>query len=139
MKKIIKCLASFFLLSTLTFASATVTSNVIVSTDSPARKVGNLVFISGQGAGSITQSDPDGAALSQAFQQLSEIAKNMGGSLNDVVKLTVYMADVNHDYPLLNKIVPKYFKYPYPARSTVGVANLPKGHRVEVDAIMALK
>jgi enamine deaminase RidA (YjgF/YER057c/UK114 family) len=49
------------------------------------------------------------------------------------------MADLSHDYVSLNAVVPKYFKKPYPTRSTVGVASLPKEHRVEIDAVLVLK
>lgn len=108
-------------------------------TDSPALKVGNTIYISGQGTGSINEPDPTGKAIEEAFQKINVVAKQMGASLDDVVKLTVYMADLPHDYPLLNEVVPKYFKKPYPTRSTVGVANLPKDHRVEIEAILAVK
>ena len=63
----------------------------------------------------------------------------MGGDLANAVKLTVYMADLPNDYPLLNDVVPKYFTKPYPARSTVGVASLPKDHRIEIDAVIVVK
>jgi reactive intermediate/imine deaminase len=125
--------------STAVFAS----NNTIIATpeptDSPAIKVGNLVFISGQGTGSTKTPDPTGAAMKEAFQKIQVIAKQMGGDLTHVIKLTVYMADLSHDYPLLNDIVPQYFKKPYPTRSTVGVASLPKDHRIEIDAVIALK
>jgi 2-iminobutanoate/2-iminopropanoate deaminase len=138
MKKIMCFLRSGFLiaLTTPTFAWAAATPE---PTDSPALKAGDLVFISGQGAGSVTDPDPDGAALAEAFEKIRVIAKQMGSDLNNVVKLTVYMADLPHDYASLNTVVPHYFKKPYPTRSTVGVLNLPKEHRVEIDAILMLK
>ena len=125
-----------FTSSTVAFASNNTASE---PTDSPAIKIGNLVFISGQGAGSTKTLDPTGDAIKEAFQKIRVIAKQNGGDLANVVKLTVYMADLSHDYPLLNHIVPAYFKKPYPTRSTVGVASLPKDHRIEIDAIIALK
>lgn len=126
------------LLTFSTVASATNTT-IPAPTDSPAIKVGNLIFISGQGAGSTKTSDTTGAAIKEALQKIQVIAKQMGGDLTNTVKLTVYMADLSTDYPLLNDVVPKYFKKPYPTRSTVGVTNLPKDHRIEIDAIIALK
>ncbi len=125
--------------STIALASSNKTTSVPEATDSSALKIGRLVFISGQGTGSTKMPDPTGAAIEEAFQKISTLANRMGGNLGDVIKLTVYMADLPNDYPLLNDIVPKYFKKPYPTRSTVGVANLPKDHRVEIDAIMMLK
>jgi reactive intermediate/imine deaminase len=138
MKKIMYFLRNSFLiaLTTQTFACA---AKAAEPTDSAALGVGNFVFISGQGAGSVSDPDPDGAAIAEAFQKIRVIAKQMGGDLNNVVKLTVYMADLPHDYASLNTVVPQYFQKPYPTRSTVGVANLPKEHRVEIDAILMLK
>jgi reactive intermediate/imine deaminase len=138
MKKMMCSLRNGFLiaLTTQTFAWALTTP---VPTDSAALKAGNFVFISGQGAGAVANPDPEGAAIAEAFQKIRVIAKQMGGDLNNVVKLTVYMADLPHDYAALNTVVPQYFKKPYPTRSTVGVANLPKEHRVEIDAILMLK
>jgi 2-iminobutanoate/2-iminopropanoate deaminase len=138
MKKLASMLRNsiLVLLATQTLAWAAKTPE---PTDSPALKIGNMIFISGQGTGSIQDPDPTGAAIAEALQKISAIAKDMGASLNDVVKLTVYMADLTHDYAALNLVVPKYFSKPYPTRSTVGVASLPKEHRVEIDAILVLK
>jgi reactive intermediate/imine deaminase len=129
----------FFVTSTIAWAMNNKDIAPQEPTDSPAIKIGNLIFISGQGAGSIKTPDSTGAAIEEAFQKIRVIANQMGGTLDDIVKLTVYMADLPNDYPLLNNVVPKYFKKPYPARSTVGIANLPKDHRIEIDAIMILK
>lgn len=125
--------------STVVWASNNTITTIPEPTDSPALKVGSLVFISGQGTGSTKTPDPTGAAIKEAFQKIQVIAKQMGGDLTNVVKLTVYMADLSNDYPLLNDVVPTYFKKPYPTRSTVGVASLPKDHRIEIDAVIALK
>lgn len=124
--------------STIVMASNNINNTATEPTDSPARKVGNLVFISGQGTGSTKVADPNGIAIKEAFQKIRVIAKQMGGDMNNVVKLTVYMADLPSDYLLLSEIVPDYFHKPYPARSTVGVASLPKDHRIEIDAVMVL-
>jgi reactive intermediate/imine deaminase len=109
-----------------------------LGTDSPAIKFGNLVFISGQGTGSTKINKDTYSQIEEAFKKLRVVANAAGGTLDDIVKINVYLTDLS-DYPLLNKIMEQYFKKPYPARSTVGVSNLPKDHRVEVDAIMILK
>lgn len=106
--------------------------------DSPAIKTGNLVFISGQGTGSVKNKKDIKSQIEEAFKKLQIVANGSGGDLDDVVKITVYLADIS-DYPILNKMMSQYFKNPYPARSTVGVSNLPKEHRIEVDAIMLVK
>lgn len=93
--------------------------------DSPAIKAGNLIFISGQGTGSAKVSKNSDAQIEEAFKRLRIVANAAGGDLDDVVKITVYLADLS-DYPTLNKIMSQYFKKPYPARSTVGVSMLPK-------------
>lgn len=106
--------------------------------DSPAIRTGNLVFISGQGTGSIKNSNDTNAQIEDAFKKLRIVANAAGGRLDDIVKINVYLADLS-DYPVLNKIMSQYFKKPYPARSTVGVSMLPKDHRIEVDAIMLVR
>ncbi len=103
--------------------------------DSPAIKIGNLVFISGQGTGSINHSDDIEVQIAEAFKKLEMITNEAGGNLDDIVKVTVYLADMT-DYSILNKVMSQYFTKPYPSRSTVGVSMLPKQHRIEVDAIM---
>jgi reactive intermediate/imine deaminase len=73
----------------------------------------------------------------RVFENLKAIATAAGGSLADIVKLTVYLTDLNH-FPLVNEVMATYFKEPYPARAAVGVAQLPKGATVEMDAIMMI-
>lgn len=106
--------------------------------DSPAIKAGGFVFISGQGAGSTKNPKNLEAQIEEAFKKLSMVANAAGGDLDDIVKINVYLADLS-DYPLLNKVMSRYFKKPYPARSTLGVSMLPKDHRIEIDAIMLVK
>nr|VFJ93089.1 MAG: reactive intermediate/imine deaminase [Candidatus Kentron sp. H]VFJ93823.1 MAG: reactive intermediate/imine deaminase [Candidatus Kentron sp. H]VFK00487.1 MAG: reactive intermediate/imine deaminase [Candidatus Kentron sp. H] len=77
------------------------------------------------------------AQIHQVFKNLAAVAEAAGGTLDNVVKLTVFLVDMD-DFPLINEIMPLYFKEPYPARAAVGVASLPKGARVEMDAIMAV-
>jgi reactive intermediate/imine deaminase len=77
------------------------------------------------------------AQITQVFDNLGAVATAAGGSLADIVKLNIYLTDLSH-FPLVNEIMAKYFKEPYPARAAVGVASLPKGAQVEMDAVMVL-
>lgn len=75
--------------------------------------------------------------IRQVFENLRAVAQAAEGSLSDVVKLTVFLTDLNH-FSHVNEVMAEYFEPPYPARAVVGVAALPKGVQVEVDAIMRL-
>lgn len=112
-----------------------------IGTYSQAVKVGEWVYLSGQiplfpETMDMVPGDM-GAQIRQVFDNLSAVASAAGGSLADIVKLTVYLVDLN-DFPLVNGVMSEYFSQPYPARAAVGVAALPKGARVEIDAIMSL-
>ena len=72
------------------------------------------------------------------FENLRAVAQAAGGGLGDVVKLTVYLTDLGN-FARLNEIMATYFTEPYPARAAVGVASLPRGALVEVDAVMHLE
>ena len=112
-----------------------------IGTYSQAVNHNGLVFVSGQiplipesmemVAGGID------AQITQVFDNLSAVCKAAGGTLNDVLKLTVYLTDMS-DFPQVNTIMGHYFEAPYPARAAVGVAALPKGAAVEMDAILAV-
>jgi reactive intermediate/imine deaminase len=112
-----------------------------IGTYSQAVKVGNTVYLSGQiPLEPATMQLIEGDMRSQivrVFENLKAIATAAGGSLADIVKLTVYLTDLNH-FPLVNEVMAAYFKEPYPARAAVGVAQLPKGATVEMDAIMVI-
>lgn len=73
--------------------------------------------------------------IRQVFDNLMAVAEAAGGTLADVVKLTVYLTDLG-DFPVVNEIMAEYFTEPYPARAAIGVAQLPKGATVEMDAIV---
>nr|PZN75067.1 MAG: reactive intermediate/imine deaminase [Pseudomonadota bacterium] len=112
-----------------------------IGTYSQAVKTGRMVFLSGQ-----IPLDPktmelvDGdirAQIRQAFENLAAVAEASGGSLADAVRVTVYLTDLAH-FPAVNEIMAQYFAEPYPARAAIGVAALPRGAAVEVDAILAL-
>ena len=77
------------------------------------------------------------AQVRRVFENLSAICTAAGGSLDDIVKLTVFLTDMG-DFPHINTIMAEYFKAPYPARAAVGVAALPKNASVEMDAILAV-
>lgn len=107
---------------------------------SQAVRVGNVVYLSGQIA-----LDPDSgqlvdgfdAQVERAFRNLAAVAEAAGGTLSDVVKLTLFLTDLSH-FPKVNEIMQAHFAQPYPARSTVGVASLPRGAQFEVEATMVL-
>jgi reactive intermediate/imine deaminase len=73
--------------------------------------------------------------ISRVFDNLSAVCTAGGRSLDDIVKLTIYLTDMG-DFPLVNGIMEQYFSAPYPARAAIGVASLPKGVAVEMDAIL---
>jgi reactive intermediate/imine deaminase len=112
-----------------------------IGTYSQAVRVGDSVYLSGQIPLVPQTMEPvEGdveAQIRQVFENLSAVAQAAGGSLSQVVKLTVYLTDLAY-FPLVNEIMADLFQAPYPARAAVGVAALPKGVTVEMDAIMVL-
>ena len=113
----------------------------VIGTYSQALKVGATVYLSGQIPLVPATMELDGgdtrAQIRRVFENLKAVAVAAGGSLADVVKLNVYLTDLAH-FPLVNEIMAQYFTEPYPARAAVGVAALPRGAAVEMDAIMVL-
>ena len=112
-----------------------------IGTYSQAVKVGDTVFLSGQiplvpETMELVQGDMN-AQIRRVFDNLKAVAEAAGGTLADVVKLNVYLADLGH-FPLINQVMAEYFQEPYPARAAVGVAALPKGAAVEMDAVMVI-
>ena len=104
---------------------------------SQAVKVGNMVFTSGQlGLDPVTGELASGieAQTHQAFKNLEAILKEAGGSLASVVKFTLFLTDLA-DFAAVNAIMAQYVPEPFPARSTVGVASLPKGGIFEIEAV----
>ena len=112
-----------------------------IGTYSQAVKVGNTVYLSGQiplvPGGSELDAANTRAQVARVFENLSAVARAAGGGLQDVVKLNVYLTDMK-DFPVVNEVMAEYFQQPYPARAAVGVAALPRGAAVEMDAIMVL-
>ncbi len=77
------------------------------------------------------------ARARQVFDNLQRVAEAAGGNLSQVVKLTVFLTDLDN-FATVNRVMEDYFDAPFPARAAVGVASLPKGADVEADAILAL-
>lgn len=112
-----------------------------IGTYSQAVRCESTVYLSGQIAlDSATMQLVDGidAQIHRVFQNLRAVAAAAGGSLDHAVKLTVYLVDLAH-FGRVNEIMTTYFKEPYPARAAVGVASLPRGALVEIDAILYLE
>ena len=112
-----------------------------IGTYSHAIKVDNHIYVSGQiplNPETMVLVEGDiNAEIRQVLDNLGAIITAAGGHFSDVVKLTVYLTDLLH-YTQVNEIMMTYFKLPYPARTLVQVSALPKGARVEIDAIMVL-
>jgi reactive intermediate/imine deaminase len=77
------------------------------------------------------------AQVRRVFLNLQAVAAAAGGGLDDIVKLTVYLTDLAH-FSHVNEIMAGFFKQPYPARATVGVAALPRNALVEIDAVLVV-
>jgi reactive intermediate/imine deaminase len=112
-----------------------------IGTYSQAVAVGNLVFLSGQiPLEPATMELITGDIRNQTqrvFDNLAAVAEAAGGSLADMVKLTVYLVDLGN-FQIVNEVMSERFNAPYPARAAIGVAALPKGAQVEVEAIMVI-
>ena len=112
-----------------------------IGTYSQAVKVGDTVYLSGQipliPETMALESSDMRAQIRRVFDNLAAVARSAGGGLRDVVKLNVFLTDLAN-FPLVNEVMAQYFQQPYPARAAVGVAALPKGAAVEMDAVMIL-
>ncbi|HSG58450.1 MAG TPA: RidA family protein [Woeseiaceae bacterium] len=112
-----------------------------IGTYSQAVRSGDLVFLSGQipldpATMGLVGGDFEARAR-QVFDNLRAVAEAAGGSLDQVVKLTVFLTDMDN-FATVNRVMEDYFEQPFPARAALGVASLPKGADVEADAILAL-
>jgi reactive intermediate/imine deaminase len=112
-----------------------------IGTYSQAVRTGNTVYLSGQiPLVPQTMQLVDGdisSQIRQVFDNLQVVAEAAGGSLADIVKLNIYLTDLVH-FPVVNEVMARYFREPYPARAAIGVASLPKGAAIEADAVMVL-
>ncbi|MFO8025168.1 RidA family protein [Thiohalophilus sp.] len=109
---------------------------------SQAVKVDNTVYLSGQiplipESMELVTGDINGQ-IRRVFDNLSAVCQAAGGSLNDIAKLNIFLTDLSH-FPTVNEIMSEYFDEPWPARAAIGVASLPKGAEVEMDAIMVVE
>jgi reactive intermediate/imine deaminase len=112
-----------------------------IGTYSQAVRSGDTVYLSGQiplvpETMELVDAGME-AQIRRVFDNLSAVAAAAGGSLADVAKLNIYLTDLDH-FALVNQVMADYFQEPYPARAAVGVAALPKGAQVEMDAVMVL-
>jgi reactive intermediate/imine deaminase len=112
-----------------------------IGTYSQAVRVGDTVYLSGQiplvpETMELVDGDME-AQIRRVFDNLQAVARAAGGELADVAKLNIFLTDLAH-FPLVNQVMAEYFTEPYPARAAVGVASLPKGVPVEMDAVMVL-
>lgn len=112
-----------------------------IGTYSQAVQSGSFVFLSGQiplvpSTMEIVDGDFEARAR-QVFSNLKAVAEAAGGTLADVVKVTVFLTDLDR-FATVNSVMEEFFEKPYPARAAVGVASLPKGADVEADAILVL-
>lgn len=112
-----------------------------IGTYSQAVKAGSTVYLSGQiplDPASMQLAGQDmRTQISRVFDNLQAVAEAAGGTLDDVVKLNIFLTDLAH-FPLVNEVMSEYFSKPYPARAAIGVAALPKDAGVEMDAVMQL-
>ena len=125
-------------------------SKVLISTDkapaaigtySQAIKVGDTVYLSGQipldpAKMVLVEGDFEAQAV-QVFENLKAVTEAAGGSLQDIVKLNIFLTDLSN-FAKVNEVMSRYFEQPYPARAAIGVAALPKDAQVEMDGVMVL-
>jgi reactive intermediate/imine deaminase len=112
-----------------------------IGTYSQAVQVGDTVYLSGQipldpGTMELVEGGME-AQVRRVFDNLAAVAQAAGSGLADIVKLNIFLTDLGH-FARVNQIMADYFETPYPARAAVGVAALPKGAAVEMDAVLIL-
>lgn len=112
-----------------------------IGTYSQAVKIGDTVYLSGQIAlvpetMQVVEGDIS-VQIRRVFDNLKAVAEASGGSFADIVKLNVFLTDLGN-FPIVNEIMAEYFQQPYPARAAVGVAALPRGVGVEMDAVLVI-
>jgi len=112
-----------------------------IGTYSQAVKVGETVYLSGQiplipETMELVASDVE-VQIRRVFDNLAAVAQAAGGTLDDLVKLNVFLTDLA-DFPVVNRVMAEYLREPYPARAALGVAALPRGAAVEMDGILVL-
>ncbi len=122
-------------------AISTTTAPAAIGPYSQAIRCSDTVWLSGQigldPASGTLVSDDFNAQVEQAFSNLAAVARAAGGSLGQVVKLTLFLTDLGR-FAQVNEAMQRHFQSPYPARSTVGVSSLPRAAQFEVEAVMVL-
>ncbi|MDB9894373.1 RidA family protein [Reinekea forsetii] len=112
-----------------------------IGTYSQAVKVGQTVYLSGQipldPVSMTVLDDAMAAQIHQVFKNLSAVCQAAGGSMNELVKVNIFLIDLGH-FALVNEIMATYFTPPYPARAAVQVSALPKGVAIEIDGVLVL-
>jgi reactive intermediate/imine deaminase len=112
-----------------------------IGTYSQAVKVDHTVYLSGQ-----IPLDPEtmevveggiDVEIRRVFDNLTAVCEAAGGSLQDIVKLNIFLTDLGN-FPVVNEVMASYFEQPYPARAAIGVSSLPKGVGVEMDGVLTL-
>jgi len=108
---------------------------------SQAVRVGDTVYVSGQipldpASGTLVSGDIE-AETRRVIENLQAIVQAAGGTLAQVVKVTIFLTDLAH-FAVVNQLMASYFREPYPARATVGVAALPRGARIEMECVLSL-
>ena len=119
---------------------ATAAAPAAIGTYSQAVQAGNTVYMSGQiGLDPVSMQMADGIAaqIVQVFENLKAVASAAGATLNNAVKLNIYLTDLAN-FAKVNEIMATYFDQPYPARAAVGVKELPRGALVEADAVLVI-
>jgi len=112
-----------------------------IGTYSQAVRCGDTIYLSGQiGLDPVTMQLAEGieGQVKRVFDNLKAVAEAAGGSLDDAVKLTIFLADLAH-FAKVNEIMAAYFNQPYPARAAIGVASLPRAALIEADAILVIQ
>lgn len=112
-----------------------------IGTYSQAVRAGNTVYLSGQipldpKTMELVPGDVE-AQVRRVFENLRAVARAAGGDLADAAKVNVYLTDLGN-FQTVNKVMSEYFAQPYPARAAIGVAALPRGAAVEIDAVLVL-
>tara|TARA_B110000014_G_scaffold262843_1_gene257848 strand:- start:1534 stop:1923 length:390 start_codon:yes stop_codon:yes gene_type:complete len=112
-----------------------------IGTYSQAVKVNNTVYLSGQiPLDPVSMNVVEGGFVEQTeqvFKNLSAVCEAAGGTINDMVKVNVFMVDLGN-FATVNEIMAKYFEQPYPARAAIQISKLPKDVEIEIDGVMEL-
>jgi len=119
---------------------STANAPAAIGTYSQAVKIGNTIYLSGQiGLDPASMQMVDGieAQIVRVFDNLKAVCDAGGASLNDIVKLNIFLTDLGH-FALVNEIMARYFTQPYPARAAIGVAALPRAALVEMDGVVVV-